>query len=114
MGRPGIYRDPEMLIETMREQGVTTLQCVPTLLQALIDTEEFHTVTSLKQVFSGGEALSRTLAQSFVDTMPGTALINLYGPTETTINSSSHVVDPAELAEAPKSISIGLPVTNTT
>ncbi|MFD5827863.1 amino acid adenylation domain-containing protein [Lentzea sp. NPDC060358] len=114
MGRPGIYRDPEMLIETMREHGVTTLQCVPTLLQALIDTEEFHTVTSLQQVFSGGEALSRTLAQSFVDTMPATALINLYGPTETTINSSSHVVDPAELAEAPKSISIGLPVANTT
>ncbi|SER75256.1 amino acid adenylation domain-containing protein [Lentzea xinjiangensis] len=114
MGRPGIYRDPEMLIETMREHGVTTLQCVPTLLQALIDTEEFHTVTSLRQVFSGGEALSRTLARSFFDTMPGKALINLYGPTETTINSSSHVVDPAELAEAPKSISIGLPVANTT
>ncbi|HUQ57304.1 amino acid adenylation domain-containing protein [Lentzea sp.] len=114
MGRPGIYRDPEMLIETMREHRVTTLQCVPTLLQALIDTEELHTVTSLRQVFSGGEALSRTLAQSFVDTMPATALINLYGPTETTINSSSHVVDPAELAEAPNSISIGLPVANTT
>lgn len=114
MGRPGIYRDPEMLIETMREQGVTTLQCVPTLLQALIDTEEFHTVTSLKQVFSGGEALSRTLAQAFVADMPNVRLINLYGPTETTINSSSHVVDPAELAEAPKSISIGLPVAGTT
>ncbi|MEU0880185.1 amino acid adenylation domain-containing protein [Lentzea sp. NPDC005914] len=114
MGRPGIYRDPEMLIETMREHDVTTLQCVPTLLQALIDTEEFHTVTSLRQVFSGGEALSRTLAQSFVETMPGIGLINLYGPTETTINSSSHVVDPAELADAPKSISIGLPVANTT
>ncbi|SFR22299.1 amino acid adenylation domain-containing protein [Lentzea waywayandensis] len=114
MGRPGIYRDPEMLIDTMREHGVTTLQCVPTLLQALIDTEEFHTVTSLKQVFSGGEALSRTLAQAFVADMPNVRLINLYGPTETTINSSSHVVDPAELAEAPKSISIGLPVANTT
>jgi len=114
MGRPGIYRDPEMLIETMRDQGVTTLQCVPTLLQALIDTEEFHTCLGLKQVFSGGEALSRTLAQSFVETMPNVALINLYGPTETTINSSSHVVDPAQLAEAPNSISIGLPVANTT
>ncbi|WP_143091752.1 amino acid adenylation domain-containing protein [Lentzea albida] len=114
MGRPGIYRDPEMLIETMREHGVTTLQCVPTLLQALIDTEEFGTVTSLEQVFSGGEALSRTLAQAFVAEMPGVALINVYGPTETTINSSSHVVDPDELAEAPKSISIGLPVAGTT
>ncbi len=45
--------------------------------------------------------------------MPDSQLINLYGPTESTINSSSHVVDPAELAEAPKSISIGSPVANT-
>ncbi|MEU7480738.1 amino acid adenylation domain-containing protein [Lentzea sp. NPDC042327] len=114
MGRPGIYRDPEMLIGTIREHDVTTLQCVPTLLQALIDTEELHTCTSLRQIFSGGEALSRTLAVSATATMPDTQLVNLYGPTETTINSSSFTVDPAQLANAPKSISIGAPAANTT
>jgi len=52
-------------------------------------------------LFYGGMVRTKnilgTLAQSFVGTMPGIGLINLYGPTETTINSSSYVVDPAEL-----------------
>ena len=110
MGSPGVYRDPERLIETIRAHGVTTLQCVPTLLQALLDTEELAECTSLTQIFSGGEALSRGLATQCVEAMPGVDLINLYGPTECTINSSAHTVDPAALAEGPQTISIGAPV----
>ncbi|MGW5051340.1 amino acid adenylation domain-containing protein [Actinokineospora sp. NPDC004072] len=114
MGDPGVYRDPERLIETIREHGVTTLQCVPTLLQALLDTEEMAECRSLTQVFSGGEALSRALAEQCVTTLPWCDLINLYGPTECTINSSAHTVDPAAVREGPHSIPIGKPVHGTT
>ncbi|MFE9218824.1 amino acid adenylation domain-containing protein [Streptomyces lavendulae] len=113
MGAPGVYADPEGLIETIVKYGVTTLQCVPTLLQGLLDTEKFPECTSLQQIFSGGEALSRLLAIQTTQEMPGRALINVYGPTECTINSSSYAVDPAELGEAPQSISIGAPVADT-
>lgn len=113
MGSPGIYRDPERLVETIRAHQVTTVQCVPTLLQALLDTEELSTCTSLTQVFSGGEALTRALATEFVEEMPGCALVNLYGPTECTINSSAHTVDTAALPEGPLTISIGRPVHDT-
>ncbi|MFF3018302.1 amino acid adenylation domain-containing protein [Streptomyces sp. NPDC057939] len=113
MGAPGVYADPEGLIETIVKHGVTSLQCVPTLLQGLIDTEKFPTCTSLQQIFSGGEALSRILATQATQEMPGRALINLYGPTECTINSSSYTVDPAALDEGPQSISIGSPVNGT-
>ncbi|OLF08827.1 amino acid adenylation protein [Actinophytocola xinjiangensis] len=114
MGSPGVYRDPERLIETIRAHGVTAIQCVPTLLQALLDTEEFTEATSLTQIFSGGEALSRTLATQCLDALPWCDLINLYGPTECTINSSAHVVDPATVAQGPLTVSIGAPVTGTT
>ncbi|MFC4586534.1 amino acid adenylation domain-containing protein [Sphaerisporangium corydalis] len=113
MGTPGIYRDPERLVETIVRHGVTTLQCVPTLLQALLDLDEIHDCTSLTQVFSGGEALSANLALQCLDTLPGCELVNLYGPTECTINSSSYTVDRASLTEGPNSISIGAPVHNT-
>ncbi|MGW7103676.1 amino acid adenylation domain-containing protein [Streptomyces sp. NPDC054838] len=113
MGAPGVYADPEGLIETIQKHGVTTLQCVPTLLQALIDTEKFDACSTLEQIFSGGEALSRNLAIQVTREMPGRALINLYGPTECTINSSSYTVDPAALDEGPQSISIGSPVHRT-
>ncbi|MGW6640266.1 amino acid adenylation domain-containing protein [Streptomyces cyaneofuscatus] len=113
VGGPGLYRDPERIIDTVIRHRVTALQCVPTLLQALLDTDDFRTCTSLTRVFSGGEALSRNLAQKFVETLPGSALTNLYGPTETTVNASAFTVDRRTLAEGPQVISIGRPVRGT-
>ncbi|GLZ30338.1 hypothetical protein Lesp02_25270 [Lentzea sp. NBRC 105346] len=113
LGRPGVYRDPEGIIDAIRAHEITTLQCVPTLLQALVDTEELQTCHTLRQIFSGGEALSRILATSCLESIPDITLINLYGPTECTINSSSHVVDRADLTEGSHSVSIGTPVDNT-
>ncbi|MGZ4554656.1 MAG: amino acid adenylation domain-containing protein [Mycobacteriaceae bacterium] len=113
MGAPGIYRDPPALIATILEHEVTTLQCVPTMLQALLDTDEFHICTTLRRVFSGGEALSRQLARVFVDVLPWSSLVNLYGPTECTINATAHLVDPDEIGEGTGTIPIGVPVDNT-
>lgn len=113
MGAPGVYRDPDRLIETIAAHGVTTLQCVPTLLQALLDTDELHSCRSLAQIFSGGEALSKNLALSCVEALPWCELVNLYGPTECTINSSAFVVDPDGVRDGPNPISIGAPVHDT-
>ncbi|MER5731849.1 amino acid adenylation domain-containing protein [Streptomyces sp. NPDC002138] len=115
MGAPGCYRDPEDLIDTITAHGVTTLQCVPTLLQALLDTERLASCTSLRRVFSGGEALTVKLARAVTAQLPDTALVNLYGPTECTINATAHTVGPAELAAADASaiVSIGVPVAHT-
>ncbi|WP_348652849.1 amino acid adenylation domain-containing protein [Polyangium sp. y55x31] len=113
VGSPGVYRDPERLIETIQRHHVTTLQCVPTLLQALLDTEEFRHCDSLTQVFSGGEALSKGLALRFFEALPACELINLYGPTECTINSSACTVDCSTLRDGPGTISIGVPVRDT-
>ncbi|MFE0581321.1 amino acid adenylation domain-containing protein [Streptomyces sp. NPDC058874] len=110
MGAPGIHRDPEGLMRTVDAYGVTTLQCVPTLLQALLDTEEFGRCTSLTQLFSGGEALSRNLARLLLDTLPDCSLVNLYGPTECTINASSYRVERADVESGPQSVPIGSPV----
>ena len=111
MGEPGCYRDPQALIETVKAHGVTALQCVPTLLQALLDTEEFGACTSLRRVFSGGEALTHKLARDFFHELPGVSLVNLYGPTETTINATAHQVDPDDLGGGDScTVPIGVPV----
>lgn len=113
MGAPGIYRDPEALTAAIVENEVTTLQCVPTLLQALLDTEQLHNCTSLQRVFSGGEALSGQLAKAFLDALPRASLVNLYGPTECTINATACLVDRDALGEGPCTVPIGVPVDNT-
>ncbi|WP_406444040.1 amino acid adenylation domain-containing protein [Streptomyces sp. NBC_01613] len=111
MGAPGIHRDPEAVLDAVRAGGVTALQCVPTLLQALLDTEEFAACTSLERVFSGGEALTHRLARDFFQEMPGVRLVNLYGPTETTINATAHQVDPEDIGGgASATVPIGVPV----
>ncbi|AJC54250.1 amino acid adenylation domain-containing protein [Streptomyces sp. 769] len=113
MGAPGIYRDPAAVIEAVVKHEVTALQCVPTLLQALLDTEEFHRCSTLRRVFSGGEALSWRLARSFAAALPWASLVNLYGPTECTINATACLVDPHAAGDGPGSVPIGVPVDNT-
>ncbi|KUN06007.1 amino acid adenylation protein [Streptomyces yokosukanensis] len=110
VGSGGIHRDPPRVIEAVVRHAVTTLQGVPTLLQALVDSDELDRCTTLTHLFSGGEALSRTLARKLTRTLPGAALVNLYGPTECTINTSAYTVDPAALDEGPETLPIGTPV----
>ncbi|GGT27463.1 hypothetical protein GCM10010222_81480 [Streptomyces tanashiensis] len=114
VGPPGVHRDPEGLIDAVRAHGVTMLQGVPTLLQALVDTERLGTCTGLRRVYSGGEILSRNLAVRLLAELPAAELINLYGPTECTINASSYTVDRATVADGPAAIPIGRPAHGTT
>ncbi|QES25609.1 amino acid adenylation protein [Streptomyces venezuelae] len=110
MSRPGVYADPGGLLDLVMANEVTTLQGVPTLLRALADTGRLADCTSLTQVFSGGEALTRSLATELLDALPGCELVNLYGPSECTINASSHRVDRHALRHGPEHLSIGRPV----
>ncbi len=80
-----------------------------------LDTEGFSSCTSLTRVYSGGEALTHRLARAFCEQLPGVALVNLYGPTETTINATAHRVDPARLGNGDDcTVPIGLPVDGVT
>ncbi|MBA5234960.1 amino acid adenylation domain-containing protein [Pectobacterium aroidearum] len=107
------YRDPDMMVETLLRYQVTCLQCVPTLLQALVDHPVFQDCQQLRQVFCGGEILKRDLALQFFKSLPHASLTNLYGPTECTINASVYVVDENTLAQSPDAVSIGSPVDDT-
>lgn len=113
MGEPGIYKNPEKLVDTVISYGVTMLQGVPTLLLALLDVEKFTQCFTLNHIFSGGEALSKHLATELSQQLPNARIINLYGPTECTINSSAHFFDSDNIDEHNETISIGKPIQNT-
>ncbi|MGW8376987.1 amino acid adenylation domain-containing protein [Streptomyces sp. ODS28] len=119
-GGPGMHRDPAALTAAVVAHRVTALQCVPTLLQALLEHEEFARCTSLRRVFCGGETLSKRLARAFTDELPWSSLVNLYGPTECTINATAHLVDPdtlgkpdAHAGNGDGAVPIGVPADNT-
>ncbi|KWU48937.1 non-ribosomal peptide synthetase [Pseudomonas palleroniana] len=93
---PGEHRDPQRIAQLVQAHGVTTLHFVPALLQLFIDEPLARECTSLRRVFSGGEALPAELRNRVLAHLPAVELHNRYGPTETAINVTHwhcHVAD---------------------
>ncbi|MGE8151751.1 non-ribosomal peptide synthetase [Pseudomonas vancouverensis] len=83
---PGEHRDPQRVAQLVQEHGVTTLHFVPPLLALFVDEPLSEHCTSLRRVFSGGEALPSELRNRVLAQLPAVQLHNRYGPTETAIN----------------------------
>ncbi|WP_431041735.1 amino acid adenylation domain-containing protein [Streptomyces sp. P1-3] len=105
-----VARDPQRLVAFMRTQAVTVAQFVPTLLAAVLEIPEAGHVTSVRQLFAGGEPLRSSLAAS-AEKAWGVRPVNLYGPTETTIQVTFGTGADAGTAEG--TVPIGRPVWNT-
>ncbi|HWN69351.1 MAG TPA: amino acid adenylation domain-containing protein [Haliangium sp.] len=106
----GAIRDPEQLAAIIDRHAVTAIQCVPTMLEALLTVRAAvpSTMESLRLVICGGSFLARALAERFVRAFPRCTLSNHYGPTEVTIDAARRVVDLTR--EAREIVSIGRPV----
>ncbi|MFJ6793778.1 amino acid adenylation domain-containing protein [Streptomyces sp. NPDC091268] len=104
-------RDPRALLDLVRgPDGATVAGSItPSLLHAMLEADtEPHRGTTLRAVYCGGEALSRRLATECA-TRWGTEVVNVYGPTEASCNSTFSHVDPAD-RQAP---AIGRPLPGT-
>ncbi|MFE9784083.1 non-ribosomal peptide synthase/polyketide synthase [Nocardia salmonicida] len=111
IARPGGHGDPAYLADLVTEHRIDTVQFAPTLLAAYIAhlrARPDRATGSLRRVFAGGEALPAALAQQ-VRALTCAEVVNLYGPTETAVQVSSHVVTAGDAVTVP----IGAPVWNT-
>ncbi len=98
-------RDPQKTMALIRRCGTTVLQTTPTLLRLLCDDGRVSGMAGLK-LLVGGEAMPRDLANRVLQHCG--ELWNMYGPTETTIWSTLHRVEPGE-----GPIALGRPIANT-
>jgi amino acid adenylation domain-containing protein len=89
MAAPGGAQDSAYLVRTVAERGVTVLQLVPSMLRVFLAEEGVEACTGLRRVFCGGEALPGELLESLESLLPA-ELINLYGPTECSIDVTSY------------------------
>ncbi len=92
------------LARLLETSGATAMQATPATWRMLVDTG-WQGKPGLK-ILCGGEALPRDLADALL--ARGASVLNLYGPTETTIWSASHAVG-AGAGPVP----IGKPIGNT-
>jgi amino acid adenylation domain-containing protein len=98
-------RDGETIAAQIRRHGITHLQCTPTLAAMLIAESGLEALAPLDRVFLGGEALAPDLSAQIRSVLPD-GLVNLYGPTESTVWCTTH--DVAADGAAP----IGRPIDN--
>ncbi|MEW1780513.1 amino acid adenylation domain-containing protein, partial [Streptomyces sp. NPDC086777] len=106
---PQGHREPAYLAELIRRERVTVAQFVPSMLAAFAAEPAAADCDSLRMVFSGGEALSVDLHRRVTDLL-GVGLHNLYGLTETTIDSTFWRSGPGADGT---SVPIGRPIDNT-
>jgi amino acid adenylation domain-containing protein len=77
-------KDPHELVQNLAANHVTRIMLVPSLLRLLLDTFDDlkDRLLRLKVWCTGGEALSVDLCQRFIDCMPHSVLLNIYGLSE--------------------------------
>ncbi len=102
------HRDSRYLAETIRSARISIFHCVPSILKLLVEEPAFDDTLVLRAVMCGGEALPVPAVTRF--RRRSTAkLYNVYGPTETIINSTYWLCDEAD---GRPSCPIGRPIPN--
>jgi amino acid adenylation domain-containing protein len=108
IAEPDGHRDCRYVAETIRSERISILHCVPSLLRLLVEEPAFHESLALRAVMCGGEALPPPTVTLFQSGF-GAKLYNVYGPTETIIDSTCW---PCEDCNAYSAIPIGRPIPN--
>lgn len=96
-----IAKDPVHLVNYANEQRPSIMQATPTMWSLIADHLEL-----VPTILCGGEAMSKALAEKLMKVSH--KLLNVYGPTETTIWSTSSIITDSD------NINIGEPLSHTT
>ncbi|MER5793880.1 non-ribosomal peptide synthase/polyketide synthase [Streptomyces sp. NPDC001980] len=107
VARPEGHRDPAYLAALIREQAITTVHFVPSMLQLFLEEPTAADCTGLRRVLCSGEALPVALTRRCHQVLDA-ELHNLYGPTEASVDVTAIGIGPDATA-----VPIGRPVWNT-
>ncbi len=106
-----VVAQPTRLLRALAANHQFGLNCTPSLWRAIIDeichNPDVQPMNSLSHLFIGGERLSPDIISRSFETLPHLHVWNLYGPSETTANSSAAKIS------SPGHATIGRPIANT-
>jgi amino acid adenylation domain-containing protein len=109
-GQPGLAADPRALARWLAAAGVNVMHCVPSVLRGLLAQPlEGDAFPALTHVGVAGEPLLPADVARFRAVFGGrVALLNFYGPTETTLTKLVHVVTEEDARR--RTVPIGRPL----
>jgi len=106
---PNAHQDAAWLARIIRDEGITTLHFVPSMLQLFLEGKDLaESCRTVRRVMASGEALPLDLAERALERI-GAGLHNLYGPTEASVDVSFHA---CELGSRRRTVPIGRPIAN--
>jgi amino acid adenylation domain-containing protein/non-ribosomal peptide synthase protein (TIGR01720 family)/FkbM family methyltransferase len=85
LAQPGAQGDSGNLVALIKQEAITTMHFVPSMLAAFLEDSGVKDCRSLKRVICSGEALSYELKERFCGRLKA-ELHNLYGPTEASVD----------------------------
>jgi amino acid adenylation domain-containing protein len=100
----------EQLGDVIARYRISTLWLTAALFREMVDCN-IASLSGVRQLLAGGEALSVPHVQKALEKLPLTRLINGYGPTENTTFTCCHAINEKSIRET---IPIGRPISNTT
>jgi amino acid adenylation domain-containing protein/thioester reductase-like protein len=104
----GEHFDPEYVRRTIASQGITWINCTPSMGYALVEGEDvdYRDLTTLRYLLLGGEPVNKArLAPWLLSEHSRCELVNTYGPTECADLCTTHRFTRNEFED------LGLPVT---
>ncbi|MGJ7510630.1 amino acid adenylation domain-containing protein [Variovorax sp. GT1P44] len=99
------------LARTIALHSVKSAWLTAALFNAVVDDDPAQ-LAGLRQLLTGGEALSVPHVRRAMAALPGLTLINGYGPTECTTFAATHRI-PRDLPADARSVPIGRPINDT-
>lgn len=108
-----VVKEPFLLLAQLATRGITVLEVVPSMLQALLDSADDDVkLPELRWLIACGEAFSPELCRRWMLRMPHVKVLNAYGPAECSDDVSYYQV-PELPGETEAIVPIGRPVHNT-
>ena len=104
-------KDPDYWLALIESNGVTLWNSVPAMLEMLIAVYNKQNIVTIRLVISGGDYLLPETAKTIFELIPDVQLVNVGGPTETTLWNIYHDVTPEEAESG--LIPYGKPISNT-
>jgi amino acid adenylation domain-containing protein len=103
-------RDPVRFWRYVKQKGIDIVNTVPGFMKVLLSSDEAKNVR-LEHLFIGGETFPPSLIKNITERLNVGEIINIYGPTETTINALAYPLKGTE-PEENSPIPVGKPLPN--
>lgn len=104
-----IKKDPNLYLDYLETNKICYIKLTPAYFEVLLQQAKFKqtTLTYLKKIILGGEALLSINCASWLSLYPNHILFNEYGPTETTVGVSLYQVNQKNIAHLGTYVPIG-------